>query len=289
MGRGEDDRESELRRARAPAPGGERGRRPSPRSSAPLRPLGSHQQLPRRRRRGNCGARSLPSRRWWRRAALRRQVLAVVASAASIAAQHAKELGIPPGVAIAIGIVAAGAALCCGNASGLLHVSDAVKSVACDAKLVAGIAAGAANCGTGATSIGKGAYDKDAQNALADARFSSGQQDVTNFDIDDAIKVALRVAGSTHDVIDTYTQGSKSDQASCSLVLNNSQVRHDHQRYWQQRGASGRRGSRRPFRGYFKRRRRAGDVGAEDAAVSARRGSRRARSGSRRLPACLNQ
>jgi len=148
-------------------------------------------------------------------------VLAVIASAASIAAQHAKELGIPPGVAVAIGIVAAGAALCSGNASGLLHVSDAVKSVACDVKLVAGIAAGAANCGAGATSIGKGAYDKDAQNALADARFSSGQQDVTNFDIDDAIKSLSASLDQQHAVFDAYTQGSKSDQASCSLVLNN--------------------------------------------------------------------
>ncbi|HXK17846.1 MAG TPA: hypothetical protein VNG33_08590, partial [Polyangiaceae bacterium] len=122
-------------------------------------------------------------------------------------------------VAVAIGIVAAGAALCCGNASGLFQVGDAVKSVACDVKLVAGIASGVANAGAGATSIAKGAYDKDAQNGLADARFSSGQQDLTNIDIDDAIKSLSVSLDQEHNVIETYTQGNKSDRASYGLVL----------------------------------------------------------------------
>jgi len=146
-------------------------------------------------------------------------VLAVIATATSIAAQHAEELGIPPEVALGIGIVAAGAALCCGDARGLLQVSDTVKKGASMVKLVAGVTAGAAKVGAGATSVAKGAYDKIAGNAQADARSAGGLQDLTNLDIDDAIRLLSTALDQQQAAFDAASEGLVNHQSSVDRVL----------------------------------------------------------------------
>jgi hypothetical protein len=146
-------------------------------------------------------------------------VLAVVASAVSLAAQHAEELGIPPEVAMGIGIIAAGAALCCGNTSGLLQVSESLKKAANTVKLVASVTAGAANMGGGVASVAKGAYERTAANAQADARWAGGQQDLTNLDIDDAIQLMSKALDQRQAAIDTISDGAANRSSSVDRVL----------------------------------------------------------------------
>ncbi|HVY30979.1 MAG TPA: hypothetical protein VHB79_30680 [Polyangiaceae bacterium] len=102
-------------------------------------------------------------------------VLAVIACAASLAASHAKELGIPESVAVGIAVVATVASLCCGNAGGLVGLAKALQ-VAGAACKVGGAACGAASA----------KYEHDAANQSADARAAQGEQTLTNADMDDA-------------------------------------------------------------------------------------------------------
>jgi hypothetical protein len=148
-------------------------------------------------------------------------VVAAVATAVSIAGQHAKELGIPPGVAMGIAIVAAGAALCCGNAGSLFHVSDAVRTIAMDVKVVAGIASGVGNAAAGGASMVKGSYEADAKNAQVDARAADGQQDLTNMDIDEAIRLFADVVDKQIATFDTFSQGSSMNQQASDSIINN--------------------------------------------------------------------
>ena len=144
-----------------------------------------------------------------------------LASAVSIAGQHAKELGIPPEVAMGIAIVAAGAALCCGNAGSLFGVSDAVRKIALDVKVVASIASGVADAASGGASIVKGSYDADAKNAQADARAADGQQDLANMDIDEAIKLFSGVMDKQLVAFDTFNDGNSMTHRTSDMILNN--------------------------------------------------------------------
>jgi hypothetical protein len=146
-------------------------------------------------------------------------VLAVVASAVSLASQHAKELGIPPEIAMGIGIVAAGAALCCGNIGGFFQASEAAKKIATTVKLVAGITAGVAQSAGAGTSIASGVFGKVATDAQADASWAGGQQDLTNMDIDDAMKSLAAALDQQQAVSETVSKGNSNHHASCDRVL----------------------------------------------------------------------
>jgi len=114
-------------------------------------------------------------------------VLAVVAVAASFAAEHAKELGIPPGVAMAIAIGASAAALCCGNAKGLLDLGKVVQDTAKTVKLVATVTQGTAMAAGGGCHMVEGKFERDAGYLEADARSAQGQQRIVSSDIDEAL------------------------------------------------------------------------------------------------------
>jgi hypothetical protein len=148
-------------------------------------------------------------------------VLAVVASAVSIASQHAKELGIPPEVAMGIAIVAAGAALCCGNASGLIQVSEGVKKAAATIKLVASATSAVANAGAGGANMVKGVYDKDVKDAQADTRWSQGQRDLTNVDIDEAIKLVSDALAQSRTTTETLSGTLDSHHQASDLLISN--------------------------------------------------------------------
>lgn len=114
-------------------------------------------------------------------------ILAVVAAAATLAADHAKELGIPTEVAMAIAIAASVASLCCGDGKALFKVSDTVKEIAKDVKVVAQASSAAfkaegAGCGMVAAN-----YERDAGHARADARLAQGHQDLVSADIEEAL------------------------------------------------------------------------------------------------------
>jgi hypothetical protein len=115
-------------------------------------------------------------------------ILAVVAAAATLAADHAKELGIPTEVAMGIAIAAGVASLCCGDGKALFKVSDTVKEIAKDVRVVAQASSAAfeaegAGCGMVAAK-----YERDAGYAQADARFAQGHEDLVSADIDEALE-----------------------------------------------------------------------------------------------------
>lgn len=139
-------------------------------------------------------------------------IVAAVAVAASIAAKHAEELGIPPEVAMVVAVVAAVASLCCGNAGSLFEVCDTVKTIAGQVNVMATAYGGVATIGAGTTGAVRGHYDGLAQHRRADARSADGQSELTNGEIEDAIR---RIA-------DAMDQKLKAvDWASCELARDN--------------------------------------------------------------------
>ncbi len=114
-------------------------------------------------------------------------VLAVVAAAATLAADHAEGLGISPELATAIGIGASIAALCCGNAGGLLEVGSASARIAADVDTYATAAQYTFAAGGAVCDERQSSYDKDAAYAHADARSAGGKRDLVDMDIEDAL------------------------------------------------------------------------------------------------------
>jgi hypothetical protein len=148
-------------------------------------------------------------------------VLAVVASAASFAADHAEELGIPPEIAMGIALGASVAGLCCGDAKGLMDVGKKVADVAKDVKLYANVGAGLARAaGAGFTAVA-GQYEGDAIDYQADARKAEGRQELVSVNIDEAL---AELASSLDRQLSAAEQSSKIQQgssASSSAILNN--------------------------------------------------------------------
>jgi hypothetical protein len=102
-------------------------------------------------------------------------VLAIIACAASLAASHAKELGIPESVAVGIAVVASVASMCVGNAGGMVGLAKALQVAGTACKI------GGAACGTVSAK-----YEQDAGNYSADARDAQGEQTLSNADMDEA-------------------------------------------------------------------------------------------------------
>jgi hypothetical protein len=113
-------------------------------------------------------------------------ILAVVATAVSLAAEHAEDLGIPAEVAMAIAVAASVAALCCGDGKGLFEVSQKVRDICRDVKTYASAAAltfkaeGAVYGGVAA------GYERAAKYEQANARLADGRQDLVMVDMDEA-------------------------------------------------------------------------------------------------------
>lgn len=148
-------------------------------------------------------------------------VLAVVASAAALAADHAKELGIPPEIAMGIAIGASVAGLCCGDAKGLVDIGTQVKDVAKNVKVYASITAGVAKSVGAAAGGVAGQYEADAIEYRADAVHAEGQQEVAATRIDEALdelasslERQLRATGVTSNI-------QQGNSASSALILNN--------------------------------------------------------------------
>lgn len=146
-------------------------------------------------------------------------VIGAVAAAASLAAQHAEELGIPPEIAMGIAIAAAAVSLCCGNAGALFKVKDAVKVAACQVQVAATVVGGVALGGSGGARIAAASYAQDAQSARADARFASGQQLLQDASIDDALELFARAMDDKTFALDQVSQGLRNQQNAESIVL----------------------------------------------------------------------
>jgi hypothetical protein len=148
-------------------------------------------------------------------------VLAVVAAAASFAASHAKELGIPESVAVGIAVAASAAALCCGNASGLVQVATTLKDAATAVKTVATAGAAVAQLSGAGCGVAAAKYDQNAGQFSADARGYQGAQELTSGDIDEALdrlqESLERQDATTRLASDIQRQTAASNQA----ILNN--------------------------------------------------------------------
>ena len=148
-------------------------------------------------------------------------VLAVIAAAASFAASHAKELGIPESVAVGIAVAASVAALCCGNASGLVGVASTLQQTANTVRTVATAGAAVAQLSGAGCGVAAAKYEQDAEHFSADAKQSQGEQELTSGDIDEALdrlQAALnRQNGNTRVASHIQQQSEASNQA----ILNN--------------------------------------------------------------------
>jgi hypothetical protein len=137
-------------------------------------------------------------------------VLAIIACAASLAASHAKELGIPESVAVGIAVVASLASLCCGNAQGLAGLAKALQ--------VAGAACKVAGAGCGVASA---KYEQNAGNYSADARDAQGEQSLTNADMDDAFARLSEAVGRREQSAQTASSIQRQSVATSQVILDN--------------------------------------------------------------------
>jgi hypothetical protein len=137
-------------------------------------------------------------------------VLAVIACAASLAASHAKELGIPESVAVGIAVVASVASMCVGNAQGLVGLAKALQ-VAGAACKVGGAACGAASA----------KYEHDAANQSADARAAQGEQTLANADMDDAFATLSAAVDRKNQSAQQASHIQQQTAASNQAILDN--------------------------------------------------------------------
>jgi hypothetical protein len=165
-------------------------------------------------------------------------VLGAIAVACTLASKYADELGIPPKVAIGIGIAAAVSSVLSGNfaasgqvaaaagasqaaaavGNGAAQVSKAthvLREIAFAAKLTA---AGAN--GTGAIANGVSAYyHSDALNHDADAHQVQSRETLTSMDIDAAVEVLSRSIDRQLSLSSATAQTLQANQQSTHLII----------------------------------------------------------------------
>lgn len=148
-------------------------------------------------------------------------ILAAIAVAASFAAEHAEDLGIPTEVAIGIAIAASVVAICAGDGKGLFEVSEKVRQVAGKVNTVAtatqlGLEAGGAGC-----SYVSADYERTAGYAHADARQASGLQDVVSSDMDEALDRLAAAFDQQSWAVERMSAMQQQSAASSFGILNN--------------------------------------------------------------------
>jgi hypothetical protein len=148
-------------------------------------------------------------------------ILAVVAAAATLAADHAKELGIPTEVAMAIAITASVASLCCGDAKGLFKVTEAVKDVAKDVKVVGYATSAAFKIEGAGCGVVAGKYERNAGYSDADARSAEGRQHIVSADIDESLDRLSSALDYLRNAAKLTSSIQQQTSASDHAILNN--------------------------------------------------------------------
>jgi len=116
-------------------------------------------------------------------------VLGAIALGATLASKYAEELGIPPKVAMCIGIAAAVASVASGNIGGGAQAIGTTAQIANGVKSWAsGVEAAALVAGGTAHGI-SGQYSGDAIEHRADARSAKLGEDLESMELDDAIEL----------------------------------------------------------------------------------------------------
>lgn len=169
-------------------------------------------------------------------------VVGAIAIGCSLASKYADELGIPPNVAIGIGIAAALAMAASGNlAAGGSAVSFAGASngamavgaeasqmsqltlLAQEVKFYASLAAPAAKgAGAGADTVA-GYYESEAVDHKADAKAMQARETLESMDLDAAIELLGRAIDRQLDAMSGAMQTMEANQKSKQLVVNNFQ------------------------------------------------------------------
>jgi hypothetical protein len=144
-------------------------------------------------------------------------IVAAVAAAVTIATDHAKELGIPPDVAMAIGVTVGVASLCCGGAGGVLKLSEAASKV----RTWANVAEGALHAAGGGLSMVAAKHERDAGMYGATARAGQGQQELVSGDIDEALDRLAAAFQYQDAAIQTTSEIQQQSAASRFATLNN--------------------------------------------------------------------
>jgi hypothetical protein len=99
-------------------------------------------------------------------------------------------------------------------------VCDAVKTVAGQVNVIATACGGAATIGAGTTSAVKGHYDGVAQHYRADARSADGQTELTNAEIQDAIRRIAAAMDQKLQAVDwASTELARDNQTSSAVLL----------------------------------------------------------------------
>jgi len=169
-------------------------------------------------------------------------VVGAIAIGCSLASKYADELGIPPNVAIGIGIAAALAMAASGNlAAGGSAVSFAgasngamavgaqasqvsqLTAVAQEVKFYASLAAPAATgAGAGANMVA-GYYQSEAVNHNADAKATQARETLEAMDLDSAIDLLGKAIDRQLDAMSGAVQTMEANQKGKQLVINNFQ------------------------------------------------------------------
>lgn len=178
--------------------------------------------------------------------------LAAVAIGCSLASKYGEELGIPPKVALCIGLVAAGAAIAAGNVGSAAQVGNAASAGASAgaAGASAGASAGsaAANAGTSAArlaavakdvayyakiaqpiatgsgavaNVASGYYASEALDDQANAHAADKRSDVVSMDIDEAVKVLGQTIERQLSLCESGNQIFVANQNADQLIIQN--------------------------------------------------------------------
>ncbi len=148
-------------------------------------------------------------------------VLSAIALATSLATKYGEELGIPPEVALSIGLAAGVASVCCGDLSGVTSVSAAVKATAGDIKLYANLVGAGATIGGGVASGVSEQYHADAVDHRADARWADARNGVESMDIDESIERFSAAVDRQNSAIGAVATINQREYSGAHSILNN--------------------------------------------------------------------
>lgn len=176
-------------------------------------------------------------------------VLASIAIACTLASKYGKELGLPPGVAMGLGIAAAVSMVAAGNVGGVAGATTAASAApgaalgasvssggiaaaataaskvttlttwARDVGFVAGIVAPAASGAGAAAHVVSGYYGADAVEHDADAREAQSRKKLVDMDIDQALEVFERTVDRQLSVLSQAQQVLEANQRSNQLLI----------------------------------------------------------------------
>jgi hypothetical protein len=146
-------------------------------------------------------------------------VLAAITVGATLGSKYADELGLPPSVAVGLGVAAGLASVASGNLAGGASGLTGLRAAANTTRVYAqGVSVAAA--GTGAIAGGASSYfGSEAMDYRADAQELENRQVLVSASIDDSMKLLERSLGRQLSALRSTTNMIQNDQRSTQGVL----------------------------------------------------------------------